>query len=951
MKTLTTLFTLLLVLSYAPAVTAQTYVDHSASGNNDGSSWADAYTELATALDNYSPGDEIWVAAGTYLPQQLSAWTGDPRQTFYLYQDLKLYGGFAGTETMLSERDPAAHVTILSGDLNGDDVDDDFATNRDDNVINVVYVDTVISNATIIDGFTVSGGHADGGEYNLAVGGGLFSLGSPQTSHCRFTQNYADTLAAGLLLRGRAASEAVITDCLFDRNRSNQTGRGLGLFGLDSSRVVQISRCQFSENRATRVGGGMAVGSASFALTDCAFSANTSGLWGGGILVQPVTNEGQGFFQATLLNCDFVDNLSGRGGAYYGLTTGLGDNNLVVDSCTFTNNRAADTLLTTFGLGGAMAFSYAIDAPSHDSISITNSTFLQNSAANAGGAVFFSQFDGTQHGELLIADCEFTDNASFNGGAVYLESTAVGNNTTALTNCDFRNNQVAGTLPGRSASGGAIDIGYFGDGPTRDSILIADCQFRENAAELRGGGIAFRNEAGRDNFFSVSNSEFVQDTAGREGGGIYITNLVFATANQFDLLDCRFEGSTALSGGGMKYNSAGRGGNRLRITGTDWIDNRSITNADGDTGAGGLFLNYPAGTLSRNDTVRISDCLFQGNTSALNAGGLGYTHFGRGANYLEVLDCAFVGNETESSNAVGGLGITEGGSTYSVRLENTHFRANVGPATAAFGVTSSSSEPAAGRIELTSCLFTEHNDASATSAVLNTNRAFSLINSTVADNQSPALRITASGSVTLQNTIFATKGGGANLLTEGQTGVPINSLGGNLSNDTTLDAYLNATDQSDTDPLFEAGTFQLSLNSPAVDAGVLPDAPTATDLAGNPRIQGSCIDIGAYESPYDAGVTACLVVNIREVLAAPSALRIFPNPTAGPAQIAIENEWSGELEIRIVNALGQVVHRSTSEQYTEEILVEVDTGNLPKGLYRVLVSDGRVMAVGSFVRL
>jgi hypothetical protein len=96
---------------------AVVYVDEDATGANDGSSWADAFTDLAAAMDYADViGDELWVAEGTYKPS-VSARS----EYFSLNAGVAVYGGFNGTETQLSQRDWRTYETILSGDLNGND--------------------------------------------------------------------------------------------------------------------------------------------------------------------------------------------------------------------------------------------------------------------------------------------------------------------------------------------------------------------------------------------------------------------------------------------------------------------------------------------------------------------------------------------------------------------------------------------------------------------------------------------------------------------------------------------------------------------------------------------------------------------------------------------------------------------------------------------------------------
>ena len=201
------------------AVFGQTvYVKQDASGANDGSSWENAYTDLVTALENTTAG-EIWVAAGTYKP---TADATDTLARFAISGNIALYGGFAGTEASIEERDIEANETILSGDTNGDDVAGDFDNNREDNLLHVVYVDSMLTGVEL-DGLTIMGGHnnpQDGDLSNyLWAGGGVHALSSVQTRNCYFTHNYGGSGAAFYGL-GVAFSNSSFENCRIEGNQA-----------------------------------------------------------------------------------------------------------------------------------------------------------------------------------------------------------------------------------------------------------------------------------------------------------------------------------------------------------------------------------------------------------------------------------------------------------------------------------------------------------------------------------------------------------------------------------------------------------------------------------------------------------------------------------------------------------------------------------------------------------
>lgn len=96
---------------------------------NDGTTWASAKRNLWAAIEaaaqNGCALSEVWAAAGAYSTKP------DYRElsTVQMVSGVNVYGGFAGNETIRSDRDFATHVSIISGSMRAeDDVTDNACT-------------------------------------------------------------------------------------------------------------------------------------------------------------------------------------------------------------------------------------------------------------------------------------------------------------------------------------------------------------------------------------------------------------------------------------------------------------------------------------------------------------------------------------------------------------------------------------------------------------------------------------------------------------------------------------------------------------------------------------------------------------------------------------------------------------------------------------------------------
>lgn len=189
------------------------YVSSQATDTGDGSSWANA-TTLTKALDKAVAGDQIWV-------QGFETLTGNnlyvaPKEGFAVKSGVQLYGGFAGTESRLSQRVTLGkpyqlkYRSVLSGDILKNDtvgsVDLIFPANgtRSDNATHVLSVnldptqDSGNNNTypTVINGFSIGNGQA-AGTGDAGKGGGIYVYGDNskggvfRIERCFLISNYA----------------------------------------------------------------------------------------------------------------------------------------------------------------------------------------------------------------------------------------------------------------------------------------------------------------------------------------------------------------------------------------------------------------------------------------------------------------------------------------------------------------------------------------------------------------------------------------------------------------------------------------------------------------------------------------------------------------------------------------------------------------------------------------
>ncbi|AXE21995.1 hypothetical protein DR864_29460 (plasmid) [Runella rosea] len=594
------------------------YVNASASGSNNGSTWANAFTDLQAALTLAStyPScvSQIWVAAGTYKPT-----TGTDRTiSFVMKNGVAIYGGFpnSGNPTF-ADRNWVTNVTTLSGDIG-------TVGNNSDNSYNVINNDGKGLNTTaVLDGFTISGGNANHPSSQAqSMGGGINNTGSsPTIQNCLISDNSANFAGGGIVLLSTGSTKAQLTNCLFRNNTSSQGG---AIFVQDAS--CMYVNCAFQNNNNT--------GQNNFIGTAILFNnTSTSGM------------------SSQLINCSFRGNTGST-------TLHKTGNNHVVE---LTNCVVSGNGLFTFWLDGTnepILISYSLLESASNPTTYTATNSLTTSTSP-----FISPTS------LALAACS----PAINAGDPATTSATVGNVDLAGDPRFFNNGRVdmgayefQATLPNTVPGVWFVNASVSVSGSGRSW----DCAFKDLQQALAAAGSGDQIWVAAGTYKPTSGTD--RNAAFVMKNGVAIYGGFFGNETQLSQRNWNTN-VTILSG---EIGAAGIADNSYRVINNTFTASAPLASSailDGFTveaanANGGFPLNLGGGMWNTHASPTVSNCIFRNNTAA--AGGAMFNDNSQAS----VTNCLFIGN----SCTVAGAAMSNGGGTASARVTNCTFFGNIG---------------------------------------------------------------------------------------------------------------------------------------------------------------------------------------------------------------------------------------------------------------------------------
>ena len=696
---------------------------------------------------------------------------------------------------------------------------------------------------------TVSGGALNGYHSTVTIKGGEFTGNSSSDQGGAIRTEYGTIALEGVTFTNNTATnhggalrmeqgEATVIDSIFTGNSAGYYGGAIqayrapitasgsfftdnvagaegGAIKVNSALTVQVTDCEFTNNRTEYYGGAIRLEGGSLEVEDVKFVNNHTNTSGGAVQLHESS--------LTITDAEFTGNsANGAGGAIQAWKTPT-----TITNTTFTNNSAD---------GGG-----AIEQDGNGFMQLESNTFIENTALSRGGAVLVYQHDAENPTFISIENRYESNEAGQAGGALYLS-----NMTTTIQDDVYVNNTAtnyggaintewgAAIVDGASFTGNTTGIGGGAINFHETNAELTDTVFTSNASNDVGGAIRFNRASG-----ILTGANFTTNSATNVGGAIHVDSGGLAidrsefTGNSVELNGGAIQSvhtPTTITNSSFTNNTASSGGAILQNTCPSMIVSASEFTGNESTMTGGAVMVF-ADENAEESLFNSTNNAYSSNLATDHGAALALV----GMTTTSVND-AFTNN---TSGILGGAVRLERGTA---AFTNARFVGNS-------GVWGGAVQTSGGTITMTNSLLAE-NTATYGGGLCGEEFDLQLTNCTIANNvasdsgdgvyisNTSAYVATIANSIILQN--------GAQDVYLDKPNATVNGY----SNLTSYDAWTTGSDNitySPSRPLFVEGGYELAQGSQAANVGNNAYVTLEFDLAGNDRIYGGIVDLGAYE--------------------------------------------------------------------------------------------------------
>ena len=413
------------------------YATSEGAGLMDGTSWANAYGDLGAAMaDAGKWRGEVWLKTGRYVPA--SALTQLP-----LLSNVALRGGFAGTETAASEADPAAHPTVISGDINGDDLWSSISNNV------TATQGAIWDNATLTHSFPNPQGVHDAWRptANVTDNAKYFLYSVTAVSNVAFSGITFTGFKNSAIYNASNTRNLLVTNCLFVANggalaevskdvkyRALHTGFG-GESALVDTRFVGNAYCA---NLSNPVLAGPA--------TNLVLRCDLVGNYGDGIALSTATS--------SVIRVEQCNVVSNGVGSWVRLSTTFNAGRLYLEDSIFRANRLRNG-------GNLVVAGSNPNAQYAPATQVNRCRFEDNVLNTTGGGCLGVIVSGGNYHSLLVRDCAWRGNVISTTGADANSTAAIAAAQTAYSqafyyDCTFADNVVTGSFSVATSRAGVV---------------------------------------------------------------------------------------------------------------------------------------------------------------------------------------------------------------------------------------------------------------------------------------------------------------------------------------------------------------------------------------------------------------------------------------------------------------------------------------------------------------